>query len=78
MSDIPHLPLTYEHDLFSSEGHQNTIDKVCAYLGVSSFQGKTNMKRVSAQKLSDDVSNFDEIIKFLQASSYAQHMNFNC
>lgn len=78
MSDIPHLPLVYEHDLFSSECHQNTIDKACTYLGISSFQGKTQMKRVSTQELSDDVSNFDEIIQFLQASSYAQYVDLNC
>ena len=78
MENIPHLPLIYEHDLLSSNCHQKTAQKVCDHLGVKAFYCETNMRRVSADKLSDDIDNFDEVVRFLKSSPYAHYVNFEC
>src|SRR6185369_9133543 len=34
LAGIPHLPLTYEHDLVAAARHQDALDRVFAYLGL--------------------------------------------
>lgn len=78
MVDIPHLPIIYEHDLLISERHKPTVHSVCDYLKTTTFYRETNMRRVSTDRLSDDINNFDEVISFLRSSPYASYVDFKC
>ncbi|MGD1906791.1 MAG: hypothetical protein ACFB0C_12450 [Leptolyngbyaceae cyanobacterium] len=77
MFKIPHLQVVYEDDLLSSDCHENTIKRICGYLNAPVFYHETDMRRVSTNRLSNDIDNFKEVIYFLRSSPYSHHIDFD-
>lgn len=76
MKKIPHLPLIYEEDLLNSKQHQIIGDKVCQYLDLESHILKSQYKKVSADNLTEEIQNYEEIIYKLQQSEYRKFIDF--
>lgn len=75
IGNLPHVNVTYEQDLFNSDRHQPTLDRVFDYLGLSSVPVKTKYVKTSAnKKLSDSIENYAEIAAALEKTKYAQFL----
>ena len=74
LQGLPHISLTYEQDLQNEECHQITMDKVCQALDLNSSPTITRYARISNNKLSDYIINYDEIAEVLNNSSYGQYL----
>jgi hypothetical protein len=46
-SEIPHIVVQYETDLKTPLQHQNTIDRICAYLDLPSSRVSADLKKMS-------------------------------
>lgn len=72
--DLPHIKLTYERDLLETHSHQATASRVFDYLGLNPVPVKTNLRKVSAFNLAEDVLNFAEIERFFKTTRYAHFL----
>ncbi len=57
-SKLPHLRLQYEDDLMDGAAHQNTVDRVCAAIGVPSGPVEAALARVAKKII---VTNLDAL-----------------
>jgi hypothetical protein len=71
LRNIPHLHLTYEDCLLDRSSHQKTVDKICHWLDVPSELVKSNLSKVTSERLVDMVENYEEIFSALKDSKYA-------
>jgi LPS sulfotransferase NodH len=76
LQNIPHLPLTYENNLQESLCHQTTVDLIFELLDIPSVPVKTNLIKAMPLKLTEMVSNYEEIIKSLQGTKYEKFLEF--
>ncbi|MDJ0689963.1 MAG: hypothetical protein QNJ41_15780 [Xenococcaceae cyanobacterium MO_188.B32] len=74
LQELPHVSLTYEKDLQKQDCHQITMDKVCQALNLNSAPTITRYTRISANKLSDYILNYDEIAEIVKNSGYGQYL----
>lgn len=74
LSDIPHLALTYEADMANERRQQRAVDKICDFLSISRGRVTCQFRKVSPRQLSDSVSNYDEVVRFLARSSYIRYI----
>ena len=70
LDGLPHLNLTYEHNLEHEENHQATINHVCSYLSVQTIECTTDYTKISPTALVDSVSNFDQVVSHLSKGKY--------
>jgi len=70
LDGLPHLTVTYEHDLRDAPNHQSTMDRVFAYLDLPTIHVQAETKRLSGD-LPDTVANYDELMAAVCHSSFA-------
>jgi LPS sulfotransferase NodH len=69
------LQLYYEDDLLDETSHQRTVDRVADFLGVSSAPVRTNLVKTTPPKISDFVTNYDDVAEFLRSTVYASSLS---
>lgn len=74
LEDVPHLSLTYEEHIRRPEGHQATVDRICAYLGIESTNVESTYRKVAPPSLRAGVANFDELADRLLDTPYARFL----
>lgn len=75
LAGLPHLALVYEDHLLKSEHHQLTLDGIFEWLGVPSAPVGTNLVKITPEKLSDFIENYDEFIKAVNDAGYARFLD---
>lgn len=74
LEGIPHKTILYERDLLDSEQHQATMDEAFDYLGISRTPVKSDVFRTTSDKMSDFISNYEEVVSFISQSKYAKYL----
>jgi len=75
MASLPHVPVIYEKDLLPPEQHQPALDRIFAYLDLTSSPVSTTMVRIGADSLESYVENHDEIIRLVQQTEFAPFLD---
>jgi hypothetical protein len=75
LASFPCLGLTYEDDLLREADRQPALDRVFAYLGLPSAQVSTRYVRLTTDRLTDVVANYDEIASALRDTPYARFLD---
>lgn len=68
---FPHLYLSYEKDLRDEKIHQQTLDKICDYLGIDTAKVITRFSRVSPPEMSTYITNYAEVIQYLSKTEFS-------
>jgi LPS sulfotransferase NodH len=75
LDGVPHLPLTYEHDLQDSSTWQPTMERAFAYLDLPPVQVATNLRRQNDGELSTLIANYDEVRRAVEPTEYARYLD---
>jgi len=70
LQQLPHIEVVYEYDLLNPEKHQETANRIFAYLSLSSAKVETKLERTPFQNLAKIISNFDEVTEALKNTKY--------
>lgn len=77
LKDIPHLHISYESDLFPSDRHQATADRIFRYLGLSPHPVDTRLRKLTPNNLSKVVANVGELRHRLEGTRFASYLAQN-
>ena len=75
MEGLNVLSLTYEDNLQHSDQHQQTVDRICNFLGVPSSPVKSAYRKQASDRWQDGVLNHQELTEFLSKTSYAHYLD---
>jgi hypothetical protein len=75
LEDVPHRSLTYEEHIRNPEAHQQTVDDICAYLGVESAPIESSYRKIAPPSLRDGLANYDAVARRLQETPYEQYLD---
>ncbi|MFQ5952829.1 MAG: hypothetical protein ACE5JK_05435 [Candidatus Omnitrophota bacterium] len=64
----------YEKDLLKEEKHQETADRVCEFLGVSSYPVCANTVKAVPDNLEEVISNYDEMGQKLRKTGFEKYL----
>ena len=73
---IDHIKIVYERDLLGGENHQNTCDRLFAYLGLPSVGVRAKLKKTTSNRLSDFIENYEEIESAIAQTKYAKYLSY--
>ena len=68
--EIPHLDVSYEHDLVTKISQHQTIERLCEVFDVNSEITTSGLKKMLPSDPSEVIENYDEIIQTLRSSGY--------
>lgn len=68
------MTLVYEDHLLRSEVQQHTADRVFDYLSMPSVPVQTNLLRITSDRLSDFVENYEELVQAVSRTEYAEFL----
>ncbi|MBT9314405.1 hypothetical protein IXB50_03100 [Leptothoe spongobia TAU-MAC 1115] len=71
IAQVPHLKITYETDLIDPNVHNVTAQRLCRFLSLQPRQQTQYSMKLVHQRISDLVTNYDEICAILEHSDYA-------
>jgi len=71
---VPYLRLTYEDDLLDPACHQDTVDRVCRYLGMDSAPVSSGLVKVAPRGVREMVTNFEEVMELFRDTRYAGYL----
>jgi LPS sulfotransferase NodH len=74
LEGLPHMIVVYEDHLLKAENHQETMDRVFDYLGVPFVTVRTDLVKITPERLSDFLDNYDEIARVVGNSEYARFL----
>jgi LPS sulfotransferase NodH len=74
LQGYPFHYVSYEEGLEQESCHQQTIDRICAFLGINRAPVEASYKKVVAGSLEDIISNFGEIRDMLKETPYAKYL----
>lgn len=72
VSPFPHLHLTYERDLLDPHDRQQTLDRVCRFLGVEPAPMSSDLVRISPRRTREMVTNWPAIAAAFELSAFAR------
>jgi hypothetical protein len=75
LEGIPHLALTYEHDLQDPGVWDTTSARAFEYLGLSAVPVSTNLRRQNVGGLPDLIENLAEVEGALHGTAYAKFLD---
>jgi LPS sulfotransferase NodH len=70
---VPHVALTYEDDLESSDAQEATLRRLCAEFGLPAASAKPNYVRGGASSLRDRIANYDDVMDAVRQSRFAAY-----
>ena len=62
LKDIPHLKIIYEEDISDNMRHQETANKVFAFLSWKNIRSNRNTKKYFPHDLKKSINNYDEVL----------------
>ncbi len=65
---IPGLEISYEKDLKDNTKHQNTCNRIMAFLGLEATTVKTKEIRKASDDLSENILNYEEVINYFKGT----------
>lgn len=71
VAQVPHLTITYETDLVDPNVHHITAQRLCHFLSLQQRQQVHYTIKLVHQRISDLVTNYDEVYATLERSDYA-------
>jgi LPS sulfotransferase NodH len=74
LAGIPHLELAYEEDLLRASSQQAALDRTFAFLGLPPAAVATQYVRLTSDRISDFVVNYDEVAVALAETPYAHFL----
>jgi LPS sulfotransferase NodH len=77
LKDREYLKVVYEKELEDSSRHQETAEKVFRYLGVDPCQVHSEFCKTDLRPYEEIISNYDEVIQFLQDSPFKSFLDKN-
>ena len=75
LADFNHLTVEYESDLLDPARHQQTADRVFAYVGLESAPVDTDLSRSVSGALSDRIANYDELASALEGTEFSHFLS---
>ena len=74
LKDIPHLKIIYEEDISDNTRHQETANKVFAFLGLKEHPVKSEYKKVLPHDLKKSINNYDEVYNYFKDTKYIEFL----
>lgn len=75
MNGLPHIPISYEHDLENSKTHAATIKKIADFLGVPhSLPSDPSIVKITPKSLEGFIDNVDEIRQSLMGTKFEKYL----
>lgn len=74
LDGVPHLSLTYENNVQDPEAHQETVDEICAFLGVESAPVESTYEKIAPPSLREGVANYDDLAQRLEGTPYEKYL----
>lgn len=75
LEGLDYLTITYEEDLKTVEAQEETIHRVCEYLGIEHFEPSTSLRKITSEALEDFVENVEELRAELKRTPYRLLIN---
>ncbi len=75
LAAVPHLELTYEHDLLDAARHQDALDRVFAYLGLAPAPVAAKSARTGRDDLAEEIANYDAVVEAVGRTPYAHWLD---
>lgn len=69
-----HLHISYEKDLINLDHREETIQKMSDWIGIEAVKPETSLRKVTPSKLSNMISNKQEVIDFIANTEYAHYV----
>ena len=77
LEGVLHLSLTYEENIRNPEDHQQTVDDICAYLGVDSAPIESSYRKMAPLSLRDGIDNYEAVVRRLHGTPYEHYLEEN-
>ena len=77
LEGVPHLSLTYEEHIRNPEDHQQTVDDICAYLGVESAPIESSYRKMAPPSLREGIGNYEAVAHRLRGTPYEHYLEEN-
>lgn len=74
LKNLEYMTVYYESALFNKSMHQITCDNISEYIGIESKTVSSKIKKISSDKLSDQISNYDEVEDFFKNTKYSKFL----
>lgn len=74
LKNIPHHTVIYEDDLLDNKKFQETADGIFQFLGVKSVPVRSDLKRITHDRLEDIIENYEEVEKFFLNTKYEKYL----
>jgi hypothetical protein len=74
LADVPHLRLTYEHELVDPAQQQQTVDRVCAFLNLDRAAASSEFVKITPRTTPEQVLNFEDLAAVLARTRYARYV----
>ncbi|MGB3510836.1 MAG: hypothetical protein WBA93_16715 [Microcoleaceae cyanobacterium] len=74
LENLEHITVVYEEDLLLAKNHQGTSDRIFNYLGLESVSVKTKLVKITSDRLSDVIENYDELVEKVSKTKYAKFL----
>lgn len=75
LKNIPHHTVVYEDELLDNNKFQETSNKIFDFLGLEKFPVRSDLKRISKEKLEDIIENYEEVENFFRNTEYEKYLN---
>lgn len=75
LDGVPHLSLTYEEHIRDPGDHQQTVDEICAYLGVESAPIESSYRKIAPLSLREGIDNYEAVARRLHGTSYERYLD---
>ncbi len=72
LKDLEYKTIYYESDLLEESNHQITCNSIANYIGIESMEVNSEIKKISSNKLSDQILNYDEVENFFKNTKYSE------
>jgi len=77
LADTPHLELLYEDDLLDHDRQQQTVERVCAFLGLRSQAVASDLVKIAPNRTRALVENYDELEAALTGTRFAGYLEMD-
>ena len=72
---LNYLDISYETDLSNTERQLETIKKISTFLQIPEFAPKIELKKITTEKFSGFIENYEEMAKYLSKTPYAKFLS---
>ena len=74
LADLPHLTLTYEHDLHDGPAQQAAVAAICDRLGLPPAPTRSEHVRFTPPRMADAVTNFNDVADLVRPTRFRRFL----